>query len=220
MQETDPLKDTYAGAGDLALVLGLSLGERSTRRMAKSPTTTVSLDDIRAALRTAAEKFLRAIRKEHPGETLYGFLFEISCEGFSAHGAVATEEGLRRYAKEYAAKHGGDAAQLRAEFRWGSTEDAWYQQPDSAFAAVNRLLARAERDKLYELYAGVLEALCIDVLKELDAAGTFGTGVDRERVVLGVCYIGGDNSEKEFLGWAKQVNPPKVFKRLKAEYMQ
>jgi hypothetical protein len=90
--------------------------------------------------------------------------------------------------------------------------------PDTAFDAVNKLLARAEREGLYEMYGGVLEGLCIDVLKELDAAGTFGTGAAREQVVLGVCYIGGDNSEKEFLGWGKQVNPPKVFKRLKAEY--
>jgi hypothetical protein len=99
-------------------------------------------------------------------------------------------------------------------------EDAWYQQPDSAFGAVNRLLARAERDNLYEAYAGVLEGLCIDVLRELDASGAFGLGADRERVVLGVCYIGGDNSEEEFLGWAEQVNPPKVFERLTAEYPQ
>ncbi len=188
--------------------------------MVKSRAEPVTLDEIRTALRTAAEKFLRAVAKEHPGETLYGFLFEISCEGFSAHGAAATEEGLRRYTEEYAAKRGGDADQLRSEFRWGSTEDAWYQQPDAAFAPVNKLLARAEREGLYEMYGGVLEGLCIDVLKELDAAGTFGTGASRERVALGVCYIGGDNSEKEFLGWAKQVNPPKVFKRLKAEYAQ
>ena len=69
----------------------------------------------------------------------------------------------------------------------------------------------------YEAYDGTLEGLCIEVLKELDSVGTFGTGSERERVVLGICYIGGDNSEKEFLNWAKQVNPPKVFKRLRQE---
>jgi hypothetical protein len=188
--------------------------------MAKSRTEGVSLDGIHAALQAAAEKFLRAVAKDHPGETLYGFLFEISCEGFSAHRAAATEEGLIRYAEEYASKRGGDAGRLRAEFRWGSTEDAWYQQPDASFDAVNKLLARAEREGLYEMYGGILEGLCIDALKELDAAGVFGTGEARERIVLGICYIGGDHSEKEFLGWAKQVNLPKVFKRLRTEYTQ
>jgi hypothetical protein len=178
----------------------------------------VNLDDIRAALRAAAETFLRGVEKQHPGETLYGFLFEISSVGFSANGAAATEEGLARYAEAYAQENGGTADRLRAEFRWGSTEDAWYQQPDAAFAAVNKLLARAEREELYEEYGGALEGLCLDVLKDLDAAGTFGTGAARDRIVLGVCYTGGDNSEEEFLGWAKQVNPPKVFKRLKAEF--
>jgi hypothetical protein len=188
--------------------------------MAKSRAELVSLDEIRKALRNSAETFLRAVTRDHPGETLYGFLFEVSCEGFSAHGAAATEEGLRRYAEGYAAKRAGSADQLRSESRWASTEDAWYQQPDAAFNAVNKLLARAEREGLYEMYAGVLEEMCIDVLKELDAAGTFGTGAAREQVVLGVCYIGGDNSAKEFLGWAKQVNSPKVYKRLWAEYRQ
>ena len=34
---------------------------------------------------------------------------------------------------------------------------------------------------------------------------------------MGLCYIGGDNSEREFLSWPKQVNPPKVYKRLRRE---
>src|SRR5256886_3476950 len=38
--------------------------------MAMSRTEPVSLDGIRAALRVAAEKFLRAVAKDHPSETL------------------------------------------------------------------------------------------------------------------------------------------------------
>jgi hypothetical protein len=177
----------------------------------------VTLDEIRAGLRTAADKFLRVVEKEHPGETLYGFLFEISCEGFSAHGAAATEEGLTRYAEKWVAEEGGKLDELKAEFRWGSPEDAWYQQPDAVFDKVNKLLSQAEQQELYEMYDGTLNGLCIGVLKEMDAAGVFGTGLNRERVAVGLCYIGGDNSEEEFLGWAKQVNPSKVYKRLRQE---
>lgn len=186
--------------------------------MAKSPGKRVQLDDIRSALRTAADKFWKAIAKEHSGETPYAFLFEISCEGFSAHGTVATEEGLNRFAEKYVAEEGGKLAKAKAEFRWGSPEDAWYQQPDAPFNAVNKLLQRASEERLYEECTGGLEPLCLDVLKEMDAAGIFGTQAARERMAVGVCYIGGDNSPKEFLGWAKQVNPPSVYKRLQKEY--
>jgi hypothetical protein len=67
------------------------------------------------------------------------------------------------------------------------------------------------------MYDGTLNGICIEVLKRMDAEGAFGTGPERERVVLGICYIGGDNSQEEFLGWAKQVNPSSVYKRLRKE---
>lgn len=185
--------------------------------MARSQKRPVTLNAIRIELRTAVEKFLCELMNKHSGETLYGFLLEVSCEGFSAHGAAATEEGLTRYAEKWVAEEGGKLNRWKAEFRWGSPEDAWYQQPDAAFNKVNQLLRKAEQQELYERYDGTLNELCIDVLKEMDAAGVFGTGPDRERLIVGLCYIGGDNSEEEFLGWAKQVNPPKVYKRLRQE---
>lgn len=186
--------------------------------MAKSPKQTVTLEAIRSALRSAAEDFLSRVATEHPAETLYAFVFETDVEGFSAHGAVATEQALTRFAQREVKKgRGKDLEKVRAEFRWGSTEDGWYQDPDAAFDQVNALLTLAARQELYELFDGTLQSLCIEVLKELDAAGTFGASPGRERVILGVCYIGGDNSDEEFLNWAKQVNPPTAYKRLQKE---
>lgn len=179
----------------------------------------VTLNAIRSALRDAAVDFLNRVGDAHPGETPYGFLFEISPSGFSAHGTVGTEEALNRFAEQGIGKGYGDSADsLRADFRWGSPEDAWYQQPSDVFDTVNDLLAQAEQENLYEQYDGTLEALCLDVLKAMEADGVFGVGAERDKIVLGICYIGGDNSAKEFLGWAKQVNPPKVYKRLRKEY--
>lgn len=102
--------------------------------MAKSKKHAVTLEAIRAALRSAAADFLRRVAKAHPGETVYGFLFEISCEGFSVHGTVGTEEALTRFALRTINDGEGDnLAEVMAEYRWGSPEDAWYQQPDKAF---------------------------------------------------------------------------------------
>ncbi|HEY1067530.1 MAG TPA: hypothetical protein VGE52_15515, partial [Pirellulales bacterium] len=60
----------------------------------------------------------------------------------------------------------------------------------------------------------------LSILKRMVAEGVFGPPDVREKIVLGVCYTGGDNSEKEFLAWASQVNSPAVVKRLKAELKQ
>ncbi len=193
--------------------------------MAKSKTRSVSHDDICSALRSSAEDFLRRFAKADPDERLYAFLFEISCEGFSARGAVATEEALARYSKVQLAKvkpikASDPLAVVQSCFRWAGPEDGWYQQPDEAFNAANDLLSRAESQNLYEMYDGSLNEMCLQVLREMDKAGQFGKGEERDRVVLGICYIGGDNSDEEFLGWAKQVNPPSVMKRLRQELKQ
>jgi hypothetical protein len=193
--------------------------------MAKSKATPVSREDICSALRSAAGEFLRRVAKENPGETMYAFLFEVSCEGFSAHGAVATEEALARYSKAQLArvkpiKSPDPLAVVQSCFRWAGPEDGWYQQPDEAFDTVNEMLSRAETQSLYKMYDGSLNELCLEVLREMDQAGCFGVRKDREPVVLGICYIGGDNSDDEFLGWAKQVNSPSVMKRLRQELKQ
>lgn len=159
-----------------------------------------------------------------PAELIYGFLFEISATQFAANGAVATEEGLMRFAQAWAAREdaGEDAdtpEKAAACFRWGSTEDAWYQRPFEPFDAVNELLDRAEEQGLYERYGDALEKLCIEVLREMDADGRFGMGKDRAKVAVGVCYTGGDNGAKEFLGWARRVNPPAVYRRMRREYL-
>lgn len=175
----------------------------------------VTLDALRDGLRTAAVRFLGAHRKRLEKERLYGFVFEISAEGFDTHGAIATEEALARSVSTY-----DDPALAARAFRWGCTEDGgWVQRPDNAFAAVNTLLRRAGKEGLYDEYGDTLEELCVDVLRDLDAAGTFGTGAARARVGLGVCFIGGSPPE-EFLPVAKQVNPPAVFRRLEREVRQ
>lgn len=74
----------------------------------------MNLVDLRAALRAAATRFLGAHRKQLEKERLYGFVFEISAEGFDAHGAINTEESLARYATTY-----DDPKLATKAFRWG-----------------------------------------------------------------------------------------------------
>ncbi len=175
----------------------------------------VTHESLRTTLRAAAERFLAANRKALKDETPYAFLFEIGTQSVHAHGALATEEGLARSVAEE------DDPKLAAKaFRWGSTEDGgWIQQPDSAFAEANAQLARARDAGLFQECDEdeAFEGLCLDVLRELAAADTFGTGAARKKIALGVCGIGGPEVPGDLLLSVKAVNPPEVWKRVKRE---
>lgn len=185
---------------------------------------TVTIERIRAALRTAAETQLREISGIQPRETVYGFLFECTEDGFAVLGATGTQEQLTRYALEQLERLKpletlDPVAAVRSAFRWGSPEDGWYREA-WPFDEVNDLLREAERTQLYQAFDGTLAQLCVEVLQAMDRDAVFGIGERRERVVIGVCVTGGDTSDPEFMTWAEQVNPPAVMERLRAEVDQ
>jgi hypothetical protein len=178
---------------------------------------------IQDALATGAQAFLGNFRSTLPGETMYSFLFELPCEGTHAHAAVATEEGLIRVAEKYAgwgyrAKDGDTAVALRTWLRWAGPEDGWFQGGDmDCFVTVSDAVDEAVAAGHMEPFDGQLNTLALAALRAMDARGVFGVGIERDMVVLGMCYIGGDNSDEEFLGWAEEVNPPAVMSRLRRE---
>jgi hypothetical protein len=192
--------------------------------MAKAKRAPVTRDAIRAALRSAAEEYLRRVAALHPGETVYGFLLEMSAEGFSVYEAFDTEENLTRRAERCAADCPDDedmntVEKARAFWRWGFADEGWCQPPNAAFDKVNALLDRARDEGLYEEYSDDLEELCVEVLKGMGAAGAFDLGPGGGQIGVGLCFIGGENSPEEFLRWARQVNPQPVYRRLRREYL-
>jgi hypothetical protein len=178
---------------------------------------------IMEALAAGVHEFLAEFRAAWPREAMYSFLFELPCEGTHAHAAVATEEGLTRVAEKYASKGYGisDAetlTALRTWLRWAGPEDGWFQGSEThCFDRVSSLLDEAFAAKYMEMFDGQLNDLALATLGDLDVRWVFGSAAERERIVLGMCYIGGDNSDEEFLEWAERVNPPAVIERLRHE---
>lgn len=62
-----------------------------------------------------------------------------------------------------------------------------------------------------------LQQLCLEVLQQLDSVGVFASAETRQNILIGVCDVGGDNTEEDFLKWAEVVNPPVVIERLRRE---
>lgn len=185
--------------------------------MAKKSAKNTTKEEIEQALLAEGTAFYQAFRKRLAKETIYAFLFELSSVGYAAAAAIATEESLKRHAEECADDFDGDTSQAISELRWAGPEDGWYQSEDKQFRNTNKLLDIAEETELYPEYDGTLEKIALSVVKRMDGEGLFGPPEVREKIVLGICHTGGDNSEQDFIKWASDVNPPSVIRRLKAQ---
>jgi len=187
------------------------------------------LAEIKQRLRASAAELLKSLATDAPGERIYAFFFN------DASAAAATEEALARTAVEYResgyeAQSGDTEALLRAMLRWDCLSAFAYDSLSPEEAAVpepkegeNKWVARglgtmAFLQKLRGSAENAAELLAwsgAEVLKEMDAAGTFGDGADRERIVLSVSHTGG--SLEDFVTAAEPLNPPVVIERLKLE---
>lgn len=181
-----------------------------------------ALSAIRDAIATGIKNFLAAFRHEWANETMYGFLLEAAWEGTSVEAVAATEEGLFRIAKYYAADEGEEDEESinhqRIQLRWSSPEDGWYASYDADFfTRANQLLSQAHETGLMQLGDQQLQQLCLEVLQQLDSVGVFASAETRQNILIGVCDVGGDNTEEDFLKWAEVVNPPVVIERLRRE---
>lgn len=183
------------------------------------------LSAIRDAIAVGARDFLAVCSQAWAGETVYGFLLEAAWEGTTVESAVGTEEGLLRIAQYYALREGKEDEESvnrhRTKLRWASPEDGWYvSQGKRFFDKANQLLAEAHEADLIKLGDQQLQGLCLDALRSLDADGVFGKGQSREKLTIGICDVGGDHSETDFLQWAEAVNSPVVLARLKHELQE
>ncbi|PSF37098.1 hypothetical protein C7H19_11705 [Aphanothece hegewaldii CCALA 016] len=175
---------------------------------------------IQNAITQGIREFLVAFENNWPNETMYAFLLEVSCEGTSLEAVAATEEGLTRIAKKYAESYFNELQinEKRIELRWGSPEDGWYPSYNgNYFNYANQLLIDAHNDQLMELYDGKLNQLALNVLHKLDMQGLFGHMKIRQQRAIGICYVGGDNSDEEFLHWLRVINSIDVVERVKRE---
>ena len=185
--------------------------------MGKKAAKSTTLAEIEEAMLAEAIAFFQTFQKRHSKESIYAFLFELSAVGYAAAAAIATEEALASYAEECADDFEEDVQQAMDALRWVGPEEGWYQSEDKHFRNANKLLDIAEEIELYPEYDGTLEKIALSVMKRMDTDGIFGAQKAREKILLGVCHTGGDNSEQDFIRWASAVNPPAVIKRLKAQ---
>lgn len=179
----------WAGGGPVTID---STGEKGRTPAVKEREKARMLDQIRAGLETAAQKFLQTIRQEEPTFKVRVFLFDI--HEYTNAPSICGEA----YSDD-----------------WSNRGDHWNE-----FEDVNRLLQKAYSLSFFKPFDGGLRELCLDACRGLDAKGVFGADEQRMNVVIGVDNPFGrsyDISEKAFFACAKQLNPPQAIQRLRRE---
>lgn len=68
-----------------------------------------------------------------------------------------------------------------------------------------------------DYFDGQTQKYAFEALKLFVHGEHFVDEKSREKIVVGICYSGGDNSDEQLLDWAKMVNSKKVIDRLKKE---
>lgn len=138
-------------------------------------------------------------RKKRAGEQFYAYilytlpLFDYAVLLFN------TEEGLARIAGQ---------ADMRDEVRWSPPDWECAQDPQAEvlFEQVNdHLGSLAQLQGYEETQCEKRRKVFVDVLKSLDARGMFGTGTDRDAVVVNIMW--GDQDVRAHVESARELNP-------------
>jgi hypothetical protein len=190
--------------------------------MAKLVATEADLIEEFKQVATAMWKKLHSL---NPSEQPYALLFEINDQNPNAWPIAATEESLARLAakydkKGYRAKNGNHLDVLRIAERWdapGDQPDGWYWGDEQANAKLNRMLEQRFGDGYRDSDKGyrAIQKICLQGLKEVDAAGAFGEGSARDNLVIGISNV--DRGFEAFLDEIAIVNPKPVIVRLQRQ---
>ena len=196
-----------------------------------------------STLRTELRAAWKAIHAAHAQDRLYGFgVYTTDSAGYLMVTAFS-EAGLdAAVADSLASKRGQgrDPALQRQCLRWSPADSPLHEEGADLLPESNQLVqeleAPADEDDDFgaddfdedadfddvdvddvDLDAAAAEVfeICVQALQEMDEEGLFGTGAERERLVL--CVWKGDQSNLERHDFAKMLNPPTVAKRFGEE---
>lgn len=172
----------------------------------------LDLDTIQTRLEDACEKCWLDVRKKFPEEKFC--LFGLETDGdfvivnplFDSEGAIDRDSAARRPSPYHFARVSLDSD---AEFygqqhlsRLSDELNSQYGRSEGFFARYRRIRRLA---KIFEV-----------ALSNLDKRGLFGTGAERERIILLVSIIDADRGEwNQMLKIVKRLNPKKVFEEFK-----
>ncbi len=180
----------------------------------------LSYRHLRVILKEAARRAFDEVRHLHADESFYVFALHTSDEATYAVPSANSEEGLRRKLAEYAKE--GFAADEQT-LRWNACDWVYHTAGKNYFSEVQQFIDDAINKVGAETSVAAWERrtkrlfeVFLHSLRDLDAEGFFGSGEERNRILLLLTI--GDCDQDTILTWAKQLNPPAAFQRFKDSF--
>jgi hypothetical protein len=177
----------------------------------------------REALETMMRAEFRAawatLSSRHPGERFYSFGLYTTDLAEYLLVTASTEDGLSEVTQRYVTEKGGDPGAQRMALRWSPCDSPLHGEGEALLPETARI-RRAGPDPCADTpEADDANALIFDVaiqaLRQLDADGVFGQGLERAQLVLGIWK--GDQSDEERIEFASLLNPRPVAERFARE---
>ncbi|MGL6344326.1 MAG: DUF4303 domain-containing protein [Waterburya sp.] len=176
-----------------------------------------SLIKIKKYLKLLVENTFLEFNKSYHNDTPYAFFIRVSPEGNSVYTLILSEEQLSDIAKYYSTneKQILDTkyfSLLRQSLRWAVGEQ-WFVLNNDLLKDVNLLILNAIENGEIELFDGVVENICLEVLKSLQKQKFFLHNFPR--IVVGLTHR--SESDEEFLNWIQKVNSLEILEQVKQE---
>jgi Domain of unknown function (DUF4303) len=179
----------------------------------------IDRDALDATLRAELRAAWTTLRGRHPGERFYSFGLYTTELADCLSVTAGTEEGLSEVSQRYGTGTGGDPAAQRVALRWSPTDSPLHAEGRELLVDSDRLCREGPEPSDDTPEADEAIALIFDVaiqaLRQLDAEGVFGAGVERAQLVLGIWK--GDQSDEERIEFASLLNPRPVAERFARE---
>ena len=169
---------------------------------------------IRSAIREAARAAWTALRDERPTEDFYYFGLWTTALAHRPVPTACSLQGLQRAVAEVRLQ---GLPLGEADLRWSVNDSPYDQFGDELFAGIEPLFDAVgdAYDRPHAVNQALLEAM-IGGLADLDAEGFFGTGLERESIVLNVT-LPAHERPVDALESARRLNPPRALVRYAAD---
>jgi hypothetical protein len=178
--------------------------------------------ELQMRYRDAARSAVEELRAMKPDETLYAFALYTDDDCCATSAAANTEEALQRKLDKEALrlKQAGESLQKYGGldyYRWATGEWDYEGIGHNGFPSYEEMEAMQEGKSSKAFKRGVLDAM-VGALKELDSAGVFGTGPQREGITLFVTITDCDEAVHIEDRSARRLNPRQIARRFHHRY--
>ncbi len=194
-----------------------------------------------STLRTELRGAWTTLAAAHAQDRLYGFGVYTTDSASYLMVTAFSEAGLAQCVSDYAGSKRGkgkDPELQRVSLRWSPCDSPLHEEGSGLLPESDRIVQELDvegggadeddgdfdgeddeddyfDDEEQDPAVGEVLRIAVQALQEMDRDGLFGTGADRERLVL--CVWKGDQSNIERHEFAKALNPPTVAKRFGEE---